>query len=169
MTQLADVCFSVPPTILAGERILNVIENRSLTIECLADGTPEPVLRWYKDGRLLAMDASDGNGRNGNGHHHRHRHHPRRHGHSYQITGNRLVIPQAQLSDAGRYTCEAESAGAGSASVDFAVDVYGKSWPFCFIISASSGSFSPAILCRSYRLSQRCRRRTSDSGLQSRS
>lgn len=90
----------IPPVINAGERVLNVIENRSLTIHCPAEGTPEPQLKWYKDGR--SVDQSDS---------------------QYQASGQKLVLVSAKPTDAGRYSCEARNE-AGEADVDFVVDIY---------------------------------------------
>ncbi len=92
----------MPPTIEAGERVLNVIENRSLQIEAIADGFPIPILTWMKDGEKIDLAAS-----------------------GYKIVKGRITILKAQTSHAGRYTCEAKNE-AGIATVDFAVDVYLK-------------------------------------------
>uniref|UniRef100_A0A914V1R3 Ig-like domain-containing protein n=1 Tax=Plectus sambesii TaxID=2011161 RepID=A0A914V1R3_9BILA len=91
----------VPPTIQEGERVLNVKENTSLSLECIATGTPPPQLSWKREGETIVSNEH------------------------YQLVGDglRLTILDARKDDAGRYTCQAKNE-AGSAAADFAVDVY---------------------------------------------
>ncbi|CAG9531888.1 unnamed protein product [Cercopithifilaria johnstoni] len=69
----------VPPMILEGERVVQVKENATVTLECVANGNPKPMIVWKRDGRLL--DAR----------------------------GPRFVITSSKASNAGRYTCEARN------------------------------------------------------------
>ncbi|KAL3989826.1 Immunoglobulin I-set domain family protein [Acanthocheilonema viteae] len=69
----------VPPLILEGERVVQVKENATVTLECIASGNPKPIVVWKRDGRLL------------------------------DIRGSRFVIKSSKASDGGRYTCEARN------------------------------------------------------------
>uniref|UniRef100_A0A0R3RPN8 Hemicentin-1 n=1 Tax=Elaeophora elaphi TaxID=1147741 RepID=A0A0R3RPN8_9BILA len=69
----------VPPMILEGERVVQVKENATLTLECIASGNPKPMIVWKRDGRLLPT------------------------------SGSRFVITSSKVSDGGRYTCEARN------------------------------------------------------------
>lgn len=86
------------PTIEDGERVMQVKENSTLSIECLASGTPPPKINWLKDG--MPFEQSE-------------------------TAGNRLVIQNVQPGYDGRYTCEASNE-AGVATADFAVDIYSR-------------------------------------------
>lgn len=76
---------SVPPTIQEGERVLNVKENTSLALECIATGTPSPQISWKREGETIVS------------------------GEHYQLVGDgqRLTILDARKADTGRYTCQA--------------------------------------------------------------
>uniref|UniRef100_A0A0K0D5C9 Immunoglobulin I-set domain protein n=1 Tax=Angiostrongylus cantonensis TaxID=6313 RepID=A0A0K0D5C9_ANGCA len=86
----------VIPVIEDGERVIQVKENSTLIIDCVAGGIPSPQITWKKDGVQL-----DG------------------------ILGSRLTVPRAMISDVGRYTCTAGNE-AGHVSADFAVDVFSR-------------------------------------------
>lgn len=64
--------FLVPPMILEGERVVQVKENATVTLECIASGNPKPMIVWKRDGRLLSTP------------------------------GPRFVINSSKASDAGR-------------------------------------------------------------------
>uniref|UniRef100_F1KPK8 Hemicentin-2 n=1 Tax=Ascaris suum TaxID=6253 RepID=F1KPK8_ASCSU len=86
----------VPPQILEGERVVQVKENTTLTLECQATGNPAPQIVWKRDG--VPVESAQ---------------------------GPRLVINSPMGTDAGRFTCEARNE-AGKASADFEVDVFIK-------------------------------------------
>ncbi|KAK6759923.1 hypothetical protein RB195_021467 [Necator americanus] len=86
----------VIPVIEDGERVIQVKENNTLSIDCAAGGIPPPQITWKKDGQPLD-----------------------------DVQGNRLIVPHAVPSDAGRYTCTARNE-AGHVSADFAVDVFSR-------------------------------------------
>ncbi|KAM3729101.1 Hemicentin-2 [Dirofilaria immitis] len=69
----------VPPMIMEGERIVQVKENTSLTLDCIATGNPKPIIVWKRDGRPLDTRSP------------------------------RFVITSSKVSDGGRYTCEARN------------------------------------------------------------
>ncbi|VIO88235.1 Uncharacterized protein BM_BM11652 [Brugia malayi] len=77
MTTELDVL--VPPMILEGERVVQVKEDATLILECIATGNPKPIIVWKRDGQLLNTRDS------------------------------RFVIASSKASDAGRYTCEARN------------------------------------------------------------
>ena len=103
-----NIFVSVPPRIqgshLPAEE-LSVVVRQPLRIECLASGTPEPTMTWFKDGFELDFNEA------------RHiRIHPG--GHILQIMG-------ATVEDAGKYMCSATNA-AGKDTKLFKLDVYGE-------------------------------------------
>ncbi|CAJ0583049.1 unnamed protein product, partial [Mesorhabditis spiculigera] len=85
-----------PPKIENDERLLQVKEGTDLTIDCAASGNPTPKITWKRDGVLMKNQDSV-----------------------------KLVIPSANATVAGKYTCEARNE-AGVARADFAVDVLVK-------------------------------------------
>ncbi|XP_069497466.1 hemicentin-1 isoform X2 [Ambystoma mexicanum] len=93
----------VPPNVNGGEEPSDytVILNNPLELECHATGTPPPTITWLKDGR--PVEKSDRLKTLQNGH--------------------KLLIPQAQMADTGRYQCVATNA-AGKHEREFDVTVH---------------------------------------------
>ncbi|XP_073456587.1 hemicentin-2 [Aquarana catesbeiana] len=77
----------MPPSILGEEFNSSVTVNQPVTLECQSSAFPPPAITWLKDGRPL----------------------PKRAGIRVTENGRYLQIDQAQLRDAGRYTCEASN------------------------------------------------------------
>lgn len=50
---LARSFLLVPPTIMESERVVQVKENATVTLECVANGNPKPMIAWKRDGQLL--------------------------------------------------------------------------------------------------------------------
>uniref|UniRef100_A0A1I7X4Q6 Hemicentin-1 n=1 Tax=Heterorhabditis bacteriophora TaxID=37862 RepID=A0A1I7X4Q6_HETBA len=86
----------VIPIIEDSERVIQVKENTTLSIECAANGIPPPQISWKRDG--IPFEG---------------------------VTSARLIIHNANVSDAGRFTCTARNE-AGHVSADFAVDVFSR-------------------------------------------
>ncbi|KAM9325336.1 hemicentin-2 [Gastrophryne carolinensis] len=82
-----DLQVYVPPSILGEEFNSSVTVNQPVTLECESSAFPPPTIMWLKDGRPL----------------------PKRPGIRVLENGRYLKIDQAQLRDAGRYTCEASN------------------------------------------------------------
>ncbi|XP_041428394.1 hemicentin-2 isoform X1 [Xenopus laevis] len=77
----------VPPSIMGEELNSSISVNQPLLLECQSIAIPPPVITWLKDGRPLLQ----------------------RPGVRVIDDGHYLQIDQAQLRDAGRYTCEASN------------------------------------------------------------
>ncbi|KAM9212162.1 hemicentin-1 [Dugong dugon] len=92
----------VPPNIKSGPQSLVIHLNKSIALECLAEGVPTPRITWRKDGVVLA------------GNHAR-----------YSILENGfLLIQSAHVTDAGRYLCMAtNAAGIDRRRIDLQVHV----------------------------------------------
>ncbi|VDD91211.1 unnamed protein product [Enterobius vermicularis] len=93
---LKVVTIAVVPSIASSERLVQVKENTTLSLDCVASGNPTPKISWLRNGVLIKS-----------------------------FEGPRLVIEAAQASDAGSYSCEAVNE-AGKATANFEVDVFIK-------------------------------------------
>ncbi|NWV42606.1 HMCN1 protein, partial [Grantiella picta] len=98
-----DVEILVPPFVEGGDELLDyiVILHSPLELDCPARGTPSPAITWFKDGQPVGEEA----------------------GHKVLLNGQKLVISQAQVSDAGRYKCVATNK-AGEHEKEFDVTVH---------------------------------------------
>ncbi|KAM3620522.1 uncharacterized protein V6R79_024924 [Siganus canaliculatus] len=89
-----------PPSI-RGEQEVVVVENTQAQLVCVAEGVPQPQLSWEKDGHPL----EDGTGE------------------FTILPSGELLIDNAQLHDAGSYTCKATNA-VGQDSLVVALSVH---------------------------------------------
>nr|XP_051676343.1 hemicentin-1 isoform X2 [Oryctolagus cuniculus] len=98
-----EVTVHVPPTIKSsGPPERTVVKHKPVTLQCIANGIPNPSLTWLKDDQ--PVNTAQGNLK-------------------VQSSGRVLHIAQALLEDAGRYTCVATSA-AGDAEQPFQLRVH---------------------------------------------
>lgn len=98
----AHLLFPVPPKIQRGPKLLKVQVGQRADIPCNAQGTPLPVITWFKGGSAVLVDGVQ------------HVSHP----------GGMLSISQVMLSDAGAYTCVAANI-AGSDETEITLHVQG--------------------------------------------
>jgi len=89
----------VAPEFVQNLKNLTASEGTQVTFEGVVAGRPEPIVRWFKDGRALSGPAAIDF-------------------EFVQLPGGqvRLTIPAAKESDAGRYTCMANSSGGEASS-----------------------------------------------------
>nr|XP_021547233.1 hemicentin-2 [Neomonachus schauinslandi] len=90
----------VPPNIEPGPLNKAVLENASVTLECLASGMPPPDISWFKGRQPVSA----------------------RKGVTVSADGRVLHIERARLSDAGSYRCVASSM-AGSTELQYGLRV----------------------------------------------
>ncbi|XP_039085354.1 hemicentin-2 [Hyaena hyaena] len=90
----------VPPNIEPGLLNKAVLENASVTLECLASGVPPPDISWFKGRQPLSA----------------------RKGVTVSADGRVLHIEQARFSDAGSYRCVAANV-AGSTELQYGLRV----------------------------------------------
>ncbi|KAF5928137.1 hypothetical protein HPG69_011100 [Diceros bicornis minor] len=84
----------VPPQVQPGPQVLKVLAGEALDLNCAAEGTPEPQLKWSKDGEALRGGGPEGS----------------------------VHFAAIQTSDAGMYRCEASnSAGLGAWELELRV------------------------------------------------
>lgn len=79
-----------------------MVLGQSVTLECEADGQPQPEVTWYKERRPVVSGA-----------------------HLRTLANGSLVIASTQRSDAGLYTCTAKNQ-AGRASHDMRLVIQGQ-------------------------------------------
>ncbi|XP_030317358.1 hemicentin-2 [Calypte anna] len=82
-----QVSVQVPPNIEPTVMDLSVLENGTVSLECLASGLPAPSITWYKGNKQLSAGP----------------------GRILSRDGKHLEIQRAQLSDAGSYLCVASN------------------------------------------------------------
>ncbi|MEJ1270154.1 hypothetical protein NN561_000975 [Cricetulus griseus] len=98
-----EVTVHVPPTIKSSDLPeKTVVRNKPVTLQCIANGIPNPSITWLKDEQ--PVNTAQGNLR--------------------VLSGGRiLALTSAQMSDMGRYTCVAVNA-AGEKQRDIDLRVY---------------------------------------------
>uniref|UniRef100_A0A4W3JWV4 Hemicentin 1 n=1 Tax=Callorhinchus milii TaxID=7868 RepID=A0A4W3JWV4_CALMI len=93
----------VPPTIRGAETELTVIEGSRVTLQCVADGVPRPVLSWQRDGVALRDTP----------------------GKFTLLRSGELAVENAKPGDAGSYTCTATNPiGRESMTIDLTVHIH---------------------------------------------
>ncbi|XP_034866567.1 hemicentin-1 isoform X2 [Mirounga leonina] len=100
VTQSVKLNVHVPPKIQRGPKLTKVQVGQRVDIPCDAQGTPLPVITWFKGRSALLVDGVQ---------------------HVSNLDGT-LSIDQAMLSDAGLYTCVATNI-AGSAETEITLQV----------------------------------------------
>ncbi|XP_026645393.1 hemicentin-1 [Microtus ochrogaster] len=93
---------NIPPSITGGPQSLVTLLNKSVVLECYAEGVPTPRLTWRKDGAVLAGSHS-----------------------RYSILESGFLhIQTAHVTDTGRYLCMATNvAGTDRRRIDLQVHV----------------------------------------------
>lgn len=93
----------MPPVLNVPRAEYAVVLGQSVSLECEADGQPQPEVTWHKERRPVVSSA-----------------------HLRTLANGSLVIASTQRSDAGLYTCAAKNL-AGRASHDIRLVVRGES------------------------------------------
>nr|XP_044998229.1 hemicentin-1 isoform X3 [Jaculus jaculus] len=96
-----DLRVYVPPNIMGEEQNVSVLISQTVELLCQSDAVPPPTLTWLKDGRPLLKKP----------------------GLSISENGSLLTIEEAQVQDAGRYTCEATNV-AGKTEKNYNVNIW---------------------------------------------
>ncbi|XP_029776920.1 hemicentin-2, partial [Suricata suricatta] len=96
----------VPPNIEPGPLNKAVLENASVTLECLASGVPPPDISWFKGHQPVSA----------------------RKGVTVSADGKVLRIERARFSDSGSYRCVASNV-AGSTELQYGLRVNGQPLP----------------------------------------
>ncbi|XP_075041291.1 hemicentin-2 [Mixophyes fleayi] len=91
----------VPPNIEPTDVNQTVVENLPATLECLASGSPVPVVSWYRGEQLLSATP----------------------GVTLLNQGRTLQIERVSSSDTGEYTCVVSNS-AGSSELRYTLEVY---------------------------------------------
>ncbi|XP_004688211.1 PREDICTED: hemicentin-1 [Condylura cristata] len=98
-----EVTVHVPPTVKSsGPSERAVVKYKPITLQCIANGIPNPSITWLKDGQ--PVNTAQGNFK-------------------IQSSGRVLQIAKALTEDAGRYTCVATNA-AGEAQQEIQLHVH---------------------------------------------
>ncbi|XP_011246353.1 hemicentin-1 isoform X3 [Mus musculus] len=101
-TREFNLTVNVPPSIGGGPQSLVTLLNKSIALECRAEGVPAPRITWRKDGVVLAESHA-----------------------RYSILENGFLhIESAHVTDTGRYLCMATNvAGTDRRRIDLQVHV----------------------------------------------
>ncbi|XP_018408468.1 PREDICTED: hemicentin-1 [Nanorana parkeri] len=95
-----DLSVYVPPNIMGEQQNVTILMSQTLSLKCESNAIPPPVLMWFKDWRPLVNRA----------------------GLRISGSGHVLEIENAQVKDAGRYSCEAVNI-AGRTQKNFNVNI----------------------------------------------
>lgn len=92
----------VPPVLSVPRVEYTAVLGQPVSLECVADGQPQPEVNWQKERRPLVDGA-----------------------HTHVFANGTLAIASTQRSDAGLYTCTAKNL-AGRASHDMRLVIQGE-------------------------------------------
>lgn len=99
----STLLFSPVPPVLSVPRVeYTAVLGRPVSLECVADGQPQPEVTWHKERRPVVDGA-----------------------HIRVFANGTLAIASTQRSDAGLYTCTAKNL-AGRASHDMRLVIQGE-------------------------------------------
>lgn len=104
---------------------MKVQVGQRVDIPCIAQGSPLPVITWFKGGSTVLVDG----------------------GQPVSNLDGSLSIPQAMLSDAGVYTCVATNI-AGSDETEITLHVQGDFWHREMYGSGAGSGGNPWSLCK---------------------
>ncbi|NXY44466.1 NCAM1 protein, partial [Ceuthmochares aereus] len=99
------VIVNVPPSVRARQSTMNATANlgQAVTLACDADGFPEPIMTWMKDGETIEQGDDDEK-------------------YSFNYDGSELVIKKVDKGDEAEYVCIAENkAGEQDATIHLKV------------------------------------------------
>lgn len=135
----------VPPVLSVPRVEYTAVLGRSVSLECVADGQPQPEVTWHKDRRPVVESA-----------------------HIRIFANGTLAVTSTQRSDAGIYTCTAKNL-AGRASQDMRLVIQGERRLYDYLDFTVFKSYVhklTMLLCFSPTHDSSCADRTlSDSGL----
>ncbi|KAM6312451.1 neural cell adhesion molecule 1 isoform 3-T3 [Podargus strigoides] len=100
-----QVIVNVPPSVRARQSTMNATANLSpsVTLACDADGFPEPIVTWTKDGEPIEQDDDEEK-------------------YSFNYDGSELIIKKVDKNDEAEYICIAENkAGEQDATIHLKV------------------------------------------------
>uniref|UniRef100_A0A1B6E548 Uncharacterized protein n=2 Tax=Clastoptera arizonana TaxID=38151 RepID=A0A1B6E548_9HEMI len=108
VSAVAQVTVNVPPQLIVVPENLTVKNGSDAKLRCQAEGHPNPVISWFKDGKSVTLGGRT----------------------TFYNDGSTLLITHAKETDSGLYTCLAQNQlGSIEASAEIRIKGYGPRPP----------------------------------------